>query len=68
MVLTLPAVLYSARSFFAGAWRDIAVLRLRRISMDLPISLAIVAGFASSCAALTAGHGETYFDSISMFV
>ncbi len=68
MVLTLPAVLYSARSFFAGAWRDIAVLRLRRISMDLPITLAIVAGFASSCAALTAGHGETYFDSISMFV
>lgn len=68
MVLTLPAILYSGRSFFVGAWRDLRTLGFWRVSMDLPIALAIAAGFISSVAALVAGHGETYFDSISMFV
>ena len=65
LVLTLPAILYSARSFFAGAWRD---LRIRRASMDLPVALAIVATFGTSCVALFRGTGPTYFDSISMFI
>ncbi len=68
MVLTLPAILFSGRSFFIGAWRDLRAMGLWRVSMDLPIALAIAAGFTSSVAALLAGHGETYFDSISMFV
>jgi Cu2+-exporting ATPase len=68
MVLTLPAILYSGRSFFTGAWRDLRILKLRRVTMDLPIALAIIAGFLSSVVALVAGEGDTYFDSISMFI
>ncbi|MCY7389091.1 MAG: heavy metal translocating P-type ATPase [Burkholderiales bacterium] len=65
LVLTLPAILYSARTFFSGAWRD---LRNRRVSMDLPVALAITATFGASCIALFQGTGVMYFDSISMFI
>ena len=68
MVLTLPAMLYSGRGFFYGAWRDLRNFDWRRISMDLPIAIAIAAGFGTSCVALSTRHGETYFDSISMFI
>ena len=68
LVLTLPAILYSARSFFAGAWRDLRHLDLRNVTMDLPVALAIAAIFGSSCVALFNGTGEMYFDSISMFI
>ncbi len=64
-VLTLPVLLISARSFFVGAWRD---LKLHRIGMDTPISLAIIATFVSSAVSLWAGGSDLYFDSISMFV
>lgn len=65
LVLTLPAILFSARAFFAGAWRD---LRIRHVSMDLPVALAITATFGTSCVALFQGSGAMYFDSISMFI
>ena len=65
LVLTLPAILYSARSFFAGAWRD---LQIHHVSMDLPVALAIAATFGTSCVALFQGTGAMYFDSISMFI
>ena len=64
-VLTVPVVLYSARTFYSGAWRD---LRQARIGMDLPIVLAIIATFFSSTFAMLNGGKELYFDSISMFV
>ena len=63
--LTLPVVGYSALPFFTSAWRD---LRQRRISMDLPVSIAILVAFASSCLATVNGQGEVYFDSVVMFV
>ncbi len=65
LVLTLPVLLFSARPFFIGAWRDLA---MRRIGMDLPIALAILATFATSTASLLSGGQDLYFDSISMFV
>ena len=65
LVLTLPAILYSARKFFSGAWRD---LRNLHVSMDLPVAIAIVATFGASCIALYQGTGVMYFDSISMFI
>ncbi len=68
MVLTLPTIVYSARSFFQGALRDLRNRSLFNVSMDLPIALAIAAGFGASCVALLNGRGDTYFDSISMFV
>ncbi len=65
LVLTLPVLLISARTFFVGAWRD---LRIRHVGMDVPITLAIVLTFASSTLSLLGGGGDLYFDSISMFV
>lgn len=65
LVLTLPVVTYSALPFIRAAWRD---LGQRRVSMDLPVSIAILVAFASSCLATVNGHGEVYFDSVVMFV
>lgn len=63
--LTLPAVLYSARPFFAGAWRD---LRRGMPGMDVPVALGIGAAFVGSVHALLISHGDVYFDSVTMFV
>ena len=65
LVLTLPALLYSARPFFAGAWRD---LRRGMPGMDVPVALGIGAAFGGSLHALLSGHGDVYFDSVTMFV
>ncbi|KQQ87807.1 heavy metal translocating P-type ATPase [Massilia sp. Leaf139] len=65
LLLTLPAVLYSAQPFFLGAWRD---LRRGVPGMDVPVALGIGAAFAGSVAALVRGQGEVYFDSVTMFV
>ena len=65
LVLTLPVIGYSAAPFFRGAWRDARMLRL---GMDVPVALGIGAAFAASVVATLAGHGEVYFDSVTMFV
>ena len=65
LILTAPVVLYSAAPFFSHAWRDV---RLRRLGMDVPVALGIGAAFVASCWATFIGHGEVYFDSVTMFV
>ena len=65
LLLTLPVVLVSARSFFSGAWRDLAH---RRIGMDVPIALAIASAFGASVWATVTGGGDVYFDTLTMFV
>ncbi|HHQ14897.1 MAG TPA: cadmium-translocating P-type ATPase, partial [Chromatiales bacterium] len=64
LLLTVPVVLYSARPFFASAWRD---LKRRRPGMDVPVTLAISAAFLASAWATVTGQGEIYFDSVTMF-
>jgi Cu2+-exporting ATPase len=64
LLLTVPVVVYSAESFFTGAWRD---LRRRQPGMDVPVSLAIGAAFLASAWATLSGSGEIYFDSVTMF-
>ncbi|AZN36402.1 heavy metal translocating P-type ATPase [Iodobacter ciconiae] len=65
LVLTLPVVLYSATPFYVSSWRD---LKRRRTGMDLPVAIGVLAAFIASCYSLITGHGEIYFDSVSMFV
>jgi Cu2+-exporting ATPase len=65
LLLTLPAVCYSAQPFFRGAW---AALRQRALTMDVPVALGIGAAFAASVAATVRGSGEVYFDSVTMFI
>jgi P-type Cu2+ transporter len=68
-LLTMPVVLFCARSWFAGAWRD---LRARRIGMDVPVALGVAVTFVASSGATFAPGGmfghEVYFDSLTMFV
>ena len=69
LLLTLPVVVYSARPFWVGAWRD---AHTRHLSMDTPIAIAIAATFITSVWSLMASqhviHRALYFDSITMFV
>jgi Cu2+-exporting ATPase len=65
LVLTLPALLYSAQPFFQGAWTD---LRQRALGMDVPVALGIGAAFVGSVWFTIAGQGEVYFDSVTMFI
>ncbi len=65
LVLTLPAVFYSAQPFFQGAWAD---LRRKAAGMDVPVALGIAAAFGGSVWSTVAGEGEVYFDSVTMFI
>ncbi|HEU4373031.1 MAG TPA: heavy metal translocating P-type ATPase [Telluria sp.] len=65
LLLTLPAVAYSAQPFWRGAWLG---LKQRMPGMDLPVALGIAAAFGGSVATLLRGHGDVYFDSITMFI
>lgn len=65
LVLTVPVVLYCAWPVWKGAMG-----RLRRVAigMDIPVALGILAAFIPSVHATWVGHGEVYFDSVTMFV
>jgi Cu2+-exporting ATPase len=65
LVLTLPVMLWSALPFYAGAWRE---FRSRRVGMDTPVVIGIVAAFVASVYTTLLGRGEVYFDSVTMFV
>ena len=65
LIVCLPIITYSARPFFAGAFRG---LRARQPGMDLPVTLAISAAFIASTWAVFNGAGDIYFDSVAMFV
>ena len=64
LFIALPVVFYSAQPFFKAAWRN---LKNRHLSMDVPVSIAILGAFlASLWSTLTHGK-EVYFDSVCMF-
>ena len=65
LLVCIPIITYSARPFFASAWRG---LRARSPGMDLPVSVAIAAAFIASTFAVLRGQGDIYFDSVAMFV
>jgi Cu2+-exporting ATPase len=65
LLLTAPAVTYSAWPFLRGAWSDV---RRGLPGMDVPVALGILAAFGASVIATVRGSGEVYFDSITMFV
>ncbi|MCF6316533.1 MAG: cadmium-translocating P-type ATPase [Marinosulfonomonas sp.] len=57
--IALPAVVFSAQPFFVSAW---AMLKVRRLNMDVPISLAIFLACAMSLYEITQGGRHAYFD------
>ena len=64
MLLTLPVVLFSAKPFFDAAIRD---LKTRHLTMDVPVSLAILLAFSASVWSTFNQGVEIYFDSVCMF-
>ncbi len=68
-VLSIPVVCFSSSSFITNALRD---LRLKQISMDLPIAIGILITFIVSTAVTFDPNGwwgnTVYFDSLTMFV
>ncbi|MEM7562652.1 MAG: heavy metal translocating P-type ATPase [Pseudomonadota bacterium] len=65
LILSLPVVLYAALPFYRSAIRD---LRHLNVTMDVPVSIAILIAFVASVWATYDGHGHVYFDSMVMFV
>ena len=64
-VLNIPIVIYSAIPFYKSS---LASLKMKTISMDVPVSLAIILGTAISTYNLIIGEKDIYFDSIAMLV
>ncbi len=62
--LCLPIVFYSALPFYKGAFN---ALKIKHLSMDVPVSIAIMLAFLASSWATFTSQGEVYFESVSMF-
>lgn len=57
--IALPAIAFSAQPFFISAWQ---MLKVRRLNMDVPISLAILLASAMSFYEISQGGEHAYFD------
>ncbi|OAN77917.1 copper-translocating P-type ATPase [Sulfitobacter sp. EhC04] len=58
-LIALPVVAYSGQPFFINAW---AALRVSRLNMDVPISLAILLAAGMSLFETLHGGAHAYFD------
>ncbi len=65
MGLTLPALVWPGRVFFTGA---LAALRTRTLHMDLPIAIALAAGFVRGAVNTITDQGPIYFDGLAILV
>ncbi len=64
-ILSLPVVLIAASPILRSAWSG---LKMHTLNMDVTVSAAIALTFVFSTHATFSGHGEVWFDSLSMFV
>jgi Cu2+-exporting ATPase len=65
MLVAVPVALYSGRIFYASAWRTLA---RRRMGMDVPVAAAMLLALGASIVITLTDSGETYFDSVVMFI
>lgn len=65
MLLAIPVILYSGTPFFKAALRDV---RTRHLSMDVPVSLAIILAFAASIYSTFHLGEQVYFSEVCMFI
>jgi Cu2+-exporting ATPase len=65
LVMSVPVAFYSGWPFLVGAVRG---LRAGHVGMDVPVAAAIVGAFAMSTWNTFTGHGDVYFDSVTMFI
>lgn len=68
-ILTVPVMVYSAGPIFQSAWQSVRLFHSSKmLGMDVPIALALALAFIAGTINLVNGSGESYFDSITMFV
>lgn len=65
LFVSTPVFFYAGTPFFTSAW---SAIRARQVNMDVPVSLALIITFFASLYATVTGQGETYYDSVSMFI
>lgn len=65
LVLFLPILFYSAVPFYRGAWTS---LKVKKVHIDLPITMALVVSSVFSFYNLVTGSEEYYFDSTASFL
>lgn len=63
-ILTIPVITYSAKPFFSALIRDISS---RHLTMDTPVSIALILAFFASVWSTFNQGSEVYFDSVCMF-
>jgi heavy metal translocating P-type ATPase len=61
----LPVLTFSAWPLYSRVWSD---LKNHRVSLDLPIVLALVSGLILSFVSIFRGEGQVYFDSLTILV
>ena len=62
LALALPVLVYSAADYWRAAWVS---LRQRRLTLDVPIALGLVAIYGQSVFEVATGRGEGYCDSLT---
>ena len=65
LALVVPAMLGPGRVFFRGAW---AAVRTRTLHLDLPIAIALGAGFARGAINTITDRGPIYLDGIAVLI
>ncbi len=65
LVLVTPALLWPGRGFFTGA---IAALRAGQLNMDVPIAIALAAGFAQGAVNTWRDSGPIYLDAVGTLI
>jgi len=65
LFVSTPVFFYAGMPFFTSAW---SAIRARQVNMDVPVSIALIVTFFASLFATITGQGETYYDSVSMFI
>ncbi|MDZ4297668.1 MAG: heavy metal translocating P-type ATPase [Moraxellaceae bacterium] len=64
-LVTTPVFFYAGWPFYQAA---VKALKARTLTMDVPVSIALIMAFIASWIATVSQSGETYFDSVCMFI
>ena len=65
LLLTTPVLFYAGWPFLESSIR---ALRMRAINMDVPVAIALVLAYGASVINTLLQKGDTYFDSVCMFI
>jgi Cu2+-exporting ATPase len=63
--LVTPALIGPGAVFFRGAW---SALRAKALHLDLPIALALTAGYLRGAVNTWRDHGPVYFDGVALLI